>query len=149
MVEEYQTPETEQTEIDQRTMRELESAYQSQQQFPETDVSNEFSMVAPEPDQPPLTASILAAHEGRREGDEPSKDVMDLTLNATRNSNSFEDGPNQAFPQTAETFIDDDLSRAEESKRTPYGRISMPKDQESKDDIERDSQSGALPPISE
>ena len=74
---------------------------------------------------------------------------MDRTLNATRNSNSFEDGPNQSFPQTAATFVDDDLSRAEESKRTPYGKVSLLKDEDSKDDLERDSQSGALPQISE
>lgn len=82
------------------------------EQYPDTDVSNEF-IVAPESERPGLTASILAAHEGRRDGagQDQTFDDVDRTLNATRNSNSFDDGaPTEPYP---ETFMDEEFARGE------------------------------------
>ena len=95
-----------------------------------TDVSHEFSMV-PESEQPGLTAEMLAEHEGRNDGQGANHDDVDRTLNATRNSNSFDDGAAaEPFP---ETVMDEEFARAEQPAK---GAIHEA-EEESKDDIER------------
>ena len=74
-----------------------------------------------------MTASILAAHDGVKQDN--NHDDVDRTLDATRNSNSFDDGAYaEPFP---ETVMDEKFARAEESRK------GLQPDEESKDDLER------------
>ena len=103
--------------------------------------------MAPESEKPALTAEMLAAHEGQRENAPAfgnQNDDVDRTLNATRNSNSFDASAADAYP---ETMMDDAFARAEESK-TPAAQIERTAD----DDLSRDelgTTDKELAPISE
>ena len=96
-------------------------------------MSHEFS-VAPDSEKPGLTASLLAAHEGQHEnaaGFANRNEDMDRTLNATRNSNSFDASAAEAYP---ETMMDEAFARAEESK-TPAVQIERTADDLTRDEL--------------